>query len=255
MRLAKGYRGRAKNCWKLAARKVEKGLQFAYKSRRLKKRDARTNWIMQAGAASREHNMTYSMMIYGSNLANIGVNRKILAQLANQEPYSFRAIIEEAKLGLKEAVLSGQKKPNSAILKAAGMPEWDAERVIGVKPSGPVEGHSKRVQLWVDEAIALKQEKFAAKKNKTSAGPIATGPARTPFELELSPQLGKRKPRPRDGPGWDEPPRRHRGDLRHRGVRGIATRAGALHDAPAVAQGFGEASVSRVVRWLSSWWS
>ena len=104
MRLAKGFFGRRKNCFSLAIRAVEKGLQKAYIGRKLKKRAARREWILQISAGAREHNISYAKLIFGMRYAEIGVNRKILATLAQQEPYSFRAIVEEAKLGLKKAV-------------------------------------------------------------------------------------------------------------------------------------------------------
>ena len=104
LRLATGFRGRAKNCFKIAIRRVEKGLQHAYRGRKLKKRIARTEWISQVNAASSEHGLSYSRLIQGMNLSSIGVNRKVMAQLALQEPYSFRAIVEEAKSALKNVV-------------------------------------------------------------------------------------------------------------------------------------------------------
>jgi len=107
MALAKGMRGRAKNCYRLAIRRVEKGLLYAYRSRKIKKRLARTEWVGQVSAGSREHGMVYSKLIQGCKLARIGVDRKMMAVLAQHEPYSFRAIVEEAKAALKSAVLRG----------------------------------------------------------------------------------------------------------------------------------------------------
>ena len=106
LELAKGFKGRAKNCYRIAIRRVEKGLQHAYKGRKLKKRVARQEWISQVGAAAREHGLSYSRLIQGMNLSSIGVNRKIMSQLAQQEPYSFRAIVEEAKGALRNLVLA-----------------------------------------------------------------------------------------------------------------------------------------------------
>jgi large subunit ribosomal protein L20 len=103
--LAKGFRGRAKNCFRIAIRRVEKGLQYAYRTRKLRKRIARREWIMQVSAGSREHGLAYSSLIQGMHLSSIGVDRKMLAQLAQQEPYSFRAIVEEAKGALRRVVL------------------------------------------------------------------------------------------------------------------------------------------------------
>ena len=105
--LAKGYRGRAKNCFSIAIRRVEKGLQHAYRSRRLKKRVARSEWIMQVRAASLEHELPYARLIHGLQLSNVGLDRRMLAQLAQTEPYTFRAIVEEAKGALRRRVLGG----------------------------------------------------------------------------------------------------------------------------------------------------
>mmetsp|Transcript_22662 Transcript_22662/g.73312 ORF Transcript_22662/g.73312 Transcript_22662/m.73312 type:complete len:130 (+) Transcript_22662:75-464(+) len=108
-RLAKGYRGRAKNCFRIAIKRVEKGLQNAYRERRLKKREARSTQILQVGAGSREHGLTYSKLIRGLYLSDIGLNRKMLSAIARQEPYSFRAIVEEAKKALRTSVLGTQE--------------------------------------------------------------------------------------------------------------------------------------------------
>ena len=68
-RLAKGMYGRSKNCYKLALRRVEKGLQHAYRGRKLKKREARSEWIQQVGAGSREHGITYARLMQGMQQA------------------------------------------------------------------------------------------------------------------------------------------------------------------------------------------
>lgn len=112
LRLAKGFQGRAKNCFKIAIRRVEKGLQYAYKARRLKKRNARREWITQVGAASSEHGLKYSQLVRGMYASDIAVNRKMLVQLAQQEPYSFRAIVNEAKAGLRGSVLGEASEPS-----------------------------------------------------------------------------------------------------------------------------------------------
>ena len=117
MALAKGMRGRAKNCFRLAIRRVEKGLQYAYKSRRLKRRDARKEQIMQMSAAAREYDLPYSKMVHGLQLASIGLNRKMLSVLAKEEPYSFRAIVDEAKRGLREAVIPNSTPPGTRLPK------------------------------------------------------------------------------------------------------------------------------------------
>ena len=113
--LAKGFRGRGKNCYRLAIRRVHKALLHAYKDRRLKKREARQVWIMQLKAGANEHGMSYSGMIYGCKLGLIGLDRKVMSTIARTEPYSFRALVEEAKQGLKKAVL-GRSGPRGSLL-------------------------------------------------------------------------------------------------------------------------------------------
>lgn len=125
MRLAKGFFGRRKNCYSLAIRAVEKGLQKAYIGRKLKKRAVRSEWIVQIGAGAREHGLSYAKLIFGMRWADIGVNRKILATLAQQEPYSFRAIVEEAKLGLKKAVETDPRYAKTPRTKK--YPKWLVE--------------------------------------------------------------------------------------------------------------------------------
>ena len=100
LKLAKGYRGRAKNCYRIAIEKVEKALRYAYRDRRTKKRDFRALWIQRINAAVRGHGMIYSKFINGLKLANIDLDRKVLADLAVKEPETFAKIVEKAKKAL-----------------------------------------------------------------------------------------------------------------------------------------------------------
>jgi large subunit ribosomal protein L20 len=95
--LAKGYRGRAKSSFRIAIEKVEKGLRYAYRDRRAKKRDFRGLWIQRINAGAREHGLTYSQFIAGVKAAGLELDRKVLADLAAREPEAFRAIVETAK--------------------------------------------------------------------------------------------------------------------------------------------------------------
>ena len=95
--LAKGYRGRSKNCITAARSRVEKGLQYAYRDRRNKKREFRSMWITRINAGVREHDYTYSQFTHHMNQAGIVLNRKILAELAVYEPFSFKSIVDVAK--------------------------------------------------------------------------------------------------------------------------------------------------------------
>lgn len=95
--LAKGFRGRNKNCIRQARNRVEKALQHAYVSRRLKKREYRAEWITRTNAAAREHNVKYSTLVAGLQEQNIKLNRKMLSELAMSEPFSFKALVDQVK--------------------------------------------------------------------------------------------------------------------------------------------------------------
>ena len=99
--MAKGYRGRNKNVFRVAVEKVEKGLQYAYRDRKAKKRSFRSLWIQRINAATRIHDMTYSRFISGLNKAGIELDRKVLADIALKEPQAFAKLVETAKAALK----------------------------------------------------------------------------------------------------------------------------------------------------------
>lgn len=101
IKLAKGYRGRAKNCYRVAIEKVEKALRYAYRDRRARKRDFRALWIQRINAAVRENGLIYSKFINGLKVANVDLDRKILAELTVREPAAFKQIVEKAKAVLK----------------------------------------------------------------------------------------------------------------------------------------------------------
>ena len=79
--MAKGYRGRNKNVFRVAVEKVEKGLQYAYRDRKVKKRTFRSLWIQRINAATRIHDLTYSRFISGLNKAGVELDRKVLADI------------------------------------------------------------------------------------------------------------------------------------------------------------------------------
>ena len=101
--MAKGYVGRANNNYRIALEKVEKGLQYAYRDRRRRKRDFRGLWIQRINAGAREHGMTYSQFINGVKRAGIELDRKVLSDLAIREPAAFAAIAKQAQEALKKA--------------------------------------------------------------------------------------------------------------------------------------------------------
>jgi large subunit ribosomal protein L20 len=101
--LAKGYRGRAKNAFRVAIEKVEKGLRYAYRDRRAKKRNFRALWIQRINAGVREEGLTYSQFMNGVKRAGIVLDRKVLADLAVREPAAFKAVVAQAQAALKAA--------------------------------------------------------------------------------------------------------------------------------------------------------
>jgi len=100
LKLAKGYRGRSKNCIRIAREKVEKGLRYAYRDRRTKKRTFRALWIQRINAGVRLHDMVYSQFMNGLLHAGIEVDRKVLSDLATREPEAFKEIVDQAKAAL-----------------------------------------------------------------------------------------------------------------------------------------------------------
>lgn len=97
LKQAKGYRGRRGNCFQLAERAVEKGLQYAYRDRKAKKRHMRTLWISRLNAAARASGLSYSKFIRGLNLAEITLDRKVLSEMALKNPQAFAEIVGKAK--------------------------------------------------------------------------------------------------------------------------------------------------------------
>ena len=102
LNMAKGYRGRNKNVFRVAVEKVEKGLQYAYRDRKAKKRSFRSLWIQRINAATRIHDMTYSRFISGLLKAGVELDRKVLADIALKEPQAFAKLVETAKAALKK---------------------------------------------------------------------------------------------------------------------------------------------------------
>lgn len=103
LKLAKGFRGRHKNCYRIAIERVHKGLQYAYRDRRARKRTFRALWIQRINAGARAHGLTYSQFIRGCKEAGIALDRKVLADLAVREPDSFKAVVEQAQSALSKA--------------------------------------------------------------------------------------------------------------------------------------------------------
>lgn len=97
LKQAKGYYGKRKNVYTVAKNVVEKGLGYKYVGRKLKKRDYRTLWIARINAAAREEGMSYSVFMNKLNQKGIDLNRKVLADLAMNEPEAFKKLVAEVK--------------------------------------------------------------------------------------------------------------------------------------------------------------
>ena len=97
LKLAKGFRGRRKNCYKRANQAVERALDYASRDRMRRKRDFRALWIVRINAAARALGLSYSKLIAGLNKAKIAIDRKILADLAVHDPAGFGAVAQIAK--------------------------------------------------------------------------------------------------------------------------------------------------------------
>src|ERR687898_462525 len=97
LKLAKGYRGTKSKLYRSAKESVERGLNFAYTGRKLKKRDFRSLWIVRIGAGARVNGLNYSQFMHGLKLAGIELDRKVLADLAANQPDAFKEVASQAK--------------------------------------------------------------------------------------------------------------------------------------------------------------
>ena len=101
LKLAKGYRGTKSKLYRSAKESVERGLNFAYTGRKLKKRDFRSLWIVRIGAAARLNGLNYSQFMHGLKLAGIELDRKVLADLAVNQPAAFTDLAGQIKSALE----------------------------------------------------------------------------------------------------------------------------------------------------------
>ena len=97
LKLARGYYGSRSKVYTIAKNTVEKGLQYAYRDRKAKKREFRALWIQRINAGARHHGLSYSQFMGKLTKSGIGLNRKVLADLAMNEPDAFKAIVEAVK--------------------------------------------------------------------------------------------------------------------------------------------------------------
>lgn len=148
---AKGFRGRRKNTFRIANQAVEKAGQYAYIGRKLKKRQFRALWIQRINAAVREHGLTYGRFINGLNKAGIEVDRKMLADLAYNEPAAFAAIVDAVKNG-------GVSKPSTK--KAAPKAKTETKAKAEPKAKKAESKTERHIPYW--EAV----KKYDAKADE-----------------------------------------------------------------------------------------
>jgi large subunit ribosomal protein L20 len=101
LKLAKGYRGARSKLFRSATEAVDRALNYAFRDRRVKKRDFRALWIARINAAARENGLSYSRLIHGLKLAEVALDRKIMAELAVSDPAGFAVIAETARARLQ----------------------------------------------------------------------------------------------------------------------------------------------------------
>ena len=102
LEMAKGYRGRASTCYRVAIERVEHGLQYAYRDRRNKKRTFRALWIQRINAAARDNGMVYSEFMHGLIQAGVTLDRKVLADIAVKDAAMFTALAKQAQAAIKQ---------------------------------------------------------------------------------------------------------------------------------------------------------
>lgn len=101
LKLAKGFRGGRSKLFRSAVEAVDRSLKYAYRDRKVKKRDFRSLWIVRINAAARENGLTYGRLINGLKKAGVQLDRKVLAELAVADPAAFTSIVEQAKAQLQ----------------------------------------------------------------------------------------------------------------------------------------------------------
>ena len=120
LKMAKGYRGPKSDCFRPANEQVMHSLQYAYRDRRARKSDFRRLWISRINAAAREHGMSYSKFINGLRNAEVEVDRKILADIAINDPDVFAELVEVAAGSKEKAPKPEAKKKAASATKSAG---------------------------------------------------------------------------------------------------------------------------------------
>lgn len=157
--MAKGYFGRRKNVWTVAKNAVEKGLTYAYRDRKQKKRNVRSVWIVRINAAVREFGLTYSEFIGKLNAKNVTLSRKALADLALNHPEAFAAIVNEVKDATPVSRPDNAPRVKTAVAAAVEAPKAKTTRKAAPKAEATVEAPAAEAEAPVKKARASKAKK------------------------------------------------------------------------------------------------
>jgi large subunit ribosomal protein L20 len=149
MKLAKGFWGRGKNVWTVAKNKIEKGLTYAYRDRKQKKREFRALWIQRINAATREHGLSYSVFMGKLAQAEIELNRKVLADLAMNHPEAFKAVVDAVVTGKST---EATKKAAPAKTKATKPAETPAATAVAGDDLVIIEGIGPKIAELLNNA-------------------------------------------------------------------------------------------------------
>jgi large subunit ribosomal protein L20 len=164
LKMAKGYFGRRKNVWTVAKNAVEKGLGYAYRDRKQKKRNVRSVWIVRINAAVREFGMSYSEFIGKLNAKNVSLSRKALADLALNHPEAFKAIVNEVKDATPVSRPDNTPKAKTVAAAAVEAPKAKTTRKAAPKAEAVVEAPVSETPA--EEAPVKKARASKAKKDE-----------------------------------------------------------------------------------------
>ena len=185
LKQTKGNFGRRKNVWTVAKNTYEKGLQYAYRDRKAKKRNFRSLWIQRINAAARMEGMSYSQLMGGLKKAYVEIDRKALAYLAVEHPEAFKAVVQTAKDGLAGKVKKQEvAAPKAAAKKAEPKAEEKAEKKPAAKTAAAKKPAAKKAAPKA-EASTSEAKKPAAKK----------APAKKPAAKKAAPKAKKEEPK------------------------------------------------------------
>lgn len=166
LKMAKGYFGRRKNVWTVAKNAVEKGLTYAYRDRKQKKRNVRSVWIVRINAAVREYGMSYSEFIGKLNAKNITLSRKALADLALNHPEAFKAIINEVKDATPVSRPDNAPRAKTAVASVEAAPK-KVTKASASKAEVLVETEVEAIAETTEEAPVKKARATKAKTEST----------------------------------------------------------------------------------------